>query len=208
MLPPWHQGLALSNPNIDALSKEIHLLQVQWGAGSMSGRMLHQAYQAFQVEVGLRCNIFVQSFVVFGQLATHGFFRNLWELLHWYGIIFLIYADFDILLLREHDRSLMDAVHNNGVFDQYEEATINRYHHFKGVHSIRDMVYNDGLIINPVMLTKEPGQSIRDFSRQLQTQLDHNLWIKVIDSLTQQVKIFNDHWAGIPVFHTNQMYGL
>ena len=54
--------------------------------------MLHQAYQAFQMEVGLGGNIFFRSFVVFGQLATHGFFCNLWELLHWYGIVFRIHA--------------------------------------------------------------------------------------------------------------------
>jgi hypothetical protein len=44
MLPLGLQGLALQNPNIDALSKEIHLLQSHWDTGSMLGRMLHQAY--------------------------------------------------------------------------------------------------------------------------------------------------------------------
>jgi hypothetical protein len=58
MLPLWFQGLALPNPNIDVLSKKIHLLQSHWDTGSMSGRMLHQAYQVFQVEVGLGGNIF------------------------------------------------------------------------------------------------------------------------------------------------------
>ncbi len=43
MLLLWFQGLALSNPNIDALSKKIHLLQLRWDIGSISGQMLHQA---------------------------------------------------------------------------------------------------------------------------------------------------------------------
>jgi hypothetical protein len=47
MLPLQFQGLALPNPNIDALSKKIHLLQPHWDTGSMSGWMLHQAYQVF-----------------------------------------------------------------------------------------------------------------------------------------------------------------
>jgi hypothetical protein len=51
MLPLRYQGLALPNPNIDALSKKIHLLQSHWDTGSTLGRMLHQAYQAFQVKV-------------------------------------------------------------------------------------------------------------------------------------------------------------
>ena len=62
--------------------------------------MLHQAYQVFQVEIGLGGNIFSQSFISFGRLATHGFFCNLWELLHRYGVVFFLNRDFDIPLLR------------------------------------------------------------------------------------------------------------
>ncbi len=58
MLPLRFQGLALLNPNIDVLSKKIHLLQSHWDTGSTLGRMLYQAYQVFQVEVGLGGNIF------------------------------------------------------------------------------------------------------------------------------------------------------
>jgi hypothetical protein len=43
MLPLRFQGLALPNPNIDALSKKIHLLQLHWDTGSTLGWMLHQA---------------------------------------------------------------------------------------------------------------------------------------------------------------------
>jgi hypothetical protein len=70
MLPLWFQGLALPNPNIDALSKKIRLLQSHWDTGSTLGRMLHQAYQVFQVEVRLSGNIFSRSFISFGSLAT------------------------------------------------------------------------------------------------------------------------------------------
>ncbi len=37
MLPLRFQGLALLNPNIDVLSKKIHLLQSHWNTGSTSG---------------------------------------------------------------------------------------------------------------------------------------------------------------------------
>jgi hypothetical protein len=58
ILPLQLQGLALPNPNIDVLSKKIHLLQSHWDTGSMLGGMLHQAYQVFQVVVGLGGDIF------------------------------------------------------------------------------------------------------------------------------------------------------
>ncbi len=57
MLLLWFQGLTLLNPSIDVLSKKIHLLQSHWDTGSTLGRMLHQAYQVFQVKVGLGRNI-------------------------------------------------------------------------------------------------------------------------------------------------------
>jgi hypothetical protein len=101
MLPLQFQGLALANPNIDALSKKIHLLQAHWDTGSMLGRMLHQANKMFQVKVGLGGNIFSQSFISFGRLATHGFFCNLWDLLHRYGVLFCLHSDFDIPLFWE-----------------------------------------------------------------------------------------------------------
>jgi len=83
----------------------------------MLGRMLHQAYQVFQVENGLGGNIFSQSFISFGRSATHVFICNLWLLLHIYGVVFHLHSNFDIPLVREQDRTLMDAVHNTGIFD-------------------------------------------------------------------------------------------
>ena len=114
MLPLRFQGLALPNPNINALSKKIHLLQSHWDTGST---LLVQAYKVFQVEVRLGGNIFSQSFISLGRLATHGFFCNLWKLLQRYGAVFCRHSNFDIPLLREKDRTFMDAVHDTGIFD-------------------------------------------------------------------------------------------
>jgi len=75
MLPLRFQGLALPNPNIESLSRKIHILQTNWDTGSTIGKMLHQAYQVFQVEVGLGGNIFTKSYASFQGLATHVFFR-------------------------------------------------------------------------------------------------------------------------------------
>jgi hypothetical protein len=172
MLLLWFQCLALPNPNIDVLSKKNHLLQLHWDTGSTSGWILHQAYRVFQVKVGLGGNIFSPSFISFDRLATHGFFCNLWELLHRYGVVFCLHYNFNILLLREQDRTLMDAVHDTRIFDRREQETLNWYRHFKGVHSIGDMVCSHGHTIDLTMLTQEAGQGSRDFpSRSRQDQI-------------------------------------
>jgi hypothetical protein len=78
----------------------------------------------------------------------------------------------------------MDAVYKTGIFKRREQETLNRYRHFKAVHSIRDMVCSDGHTINPTMLTQEAGQSSRDFPLQVPTGPDHKLWLKMIHSVT------------------------
>ena len=154
----------------------------------MIGKMLHQAYQVFQVEVGLGGNIFAKSYVSFQGLATHGFFRNLWELLERYGILFRLHADFDIPLLRERDRTLMDAVCETGIFTKQEIISINCTHHHKGVHSIGDMTYSGGLSMDLTMYTRRSGTSDQDFPLQHPTGSDHNTWLKAIGSLTHAGK--------------------
>jgi hypothetical protein len=97
---------------------------------------------------------------------------------HRYGVVFPLHPNFNILLLQEHDHMLMDAVNNTGIFDEHEQETLNWYWHYKGVHSIGDMVCSDGLTIDPTMLTKKAGQSSRDFPLQFPTGPDHKLWLR------------------------------
>jgi hypothetical protein len=79
----------------------------------------------------------------------------------------------------------MDAVHDTKISDRWEQETLNWYRHFKGVHSIGDMVYSNGHTIDPTMLTQELGQISIDFPLQVLTGPDHKLWLKMIHSLTQ-----------------------
>ena len=88
------------------LRRKLHLVQREWGTDGIMGKLLNQVYQVFQVEVGLNGNIFDYSFEDYGDLATHGFFRNLWQLIRLYGVKFRIHATFDIPLLWEDNRSL------------------------------------------------------------------------------------------------------
>jgi hypothetical protein len=99
--------------------------------------------------------------------------------------MFCLHSNFDIPLLWEQDRTLMDAVHDARIFDWREQETLNWYRYFKRVHSIGDMVCSNGHTIDLTMLTLEAGQSSRDFPLQVPTGPDHKLWLKMIHSLTQ-----------------------
>jgi hypothetical protein len=118
MLPIMFQGLALSNPNIDVLSRKVHLIQNEWGTNRVMGKLLHHSYQIFQVKVGLHGNIFNYSFDSCSDLATHGFFQNMWQLLRMFGVNFRIQDTFDIPLLQKDDRTIMDSVADTGIFSK------------------------------------------------------------------------------------------
>jgi hypothetical protein len=146
--------------------------------------MLHQAYQVFQVEVGLSGNIFSQSFISFGRLPTRGFFCNLWELLHRYGVVFHLHSDFDIPLLREQDRTLTDAVHNTGILIGGNRRPSIDTGTLKGCTA--SGIWYAAIVIpsiRPCSL-KRCDRALETFP-EVPTGPDHRLWLKMIHSLTQ-----------------------
>jgi len=158
-LPLQYQGLALPNPNVEVLTAKLHLIQEFWDTDTTIGKMLTQSYQAFQIDVGLGGNIFGRSFGRLGHLATDGFFRNIWELLDYFGTHLRIHHSFDIPLLRENDRTVMDAVYDTGIFSSKELEQINRVRHHKKVSSVGDLAGCDGQTIMPGMYTSIVGES-------------------------------------------------
>jgi hypothetical protein len=89
--------------------------------------------------------------------------------------MFCLHSNFDIPLLWEQDRTLMDAVHYTRICNWCKQETLNQYRHFKRVHSIGDMVCSNSQTIDPTMLTQEAEQSSRDFPLQVPTGPDHKL---------------------------------
>jgi len=147
MLPQQYQGLGLPNPNIEILSTKLQLIREHWDTTTTMGNMLRQAYQVFQMEVGLGGNIFHKPYKSLGHLTTHGFFQNLWELLDLFGVSLRIHSIFDIALLRVYDRMIMDAVVETDIFTTTELDQVNRVRHHKKVTSVADLTCCDGSTI-------------------------------------------------------------
>ena len=59
MMPEMYQGLGMFNLNIDGLDALIFFLCQHWNMNTPMSKMLGQAFEAFQVNVGLEGNIFV-----------------------------------------------------------------------------------------------------------------------------------------------------
>lgn len=153
MLPIHSQGLELPNPNIDILCSNIHMLQSHWFSNSVTGNMLCWAYQVFHTETGLGGNIFARSYDDFESLASHGWFKHFWHLCDRYQVVFRIAKRFDIPLLQEDDKCLMDAIANTGIYTSLQLRQINGVRKFKKVHCVGDILLCDGRNVNPRMLT-------------------------------------------------------
>ena len=83
---------------------KIHLIREhREKKGSIVGRMLVVAYLVFQTEIGVGGNVLTRSYETLGCLATHSFFKNLWQLLLRYEVTLHLPSTSAILLLWEDD---------------------------------------------------------------------------------------------------------
>ncbi len=146
--------------------------------------MLEAAYLVFQTEVGLGGTVLQLPYNKLGCLATHGFFRNLWQLLSRYGVTLSLPQSTSIPLLWEHDRPLMEAVTSTELFTTKELEQINQFRHCKKVYSIGDLVSCNGLTIKPSMTTPREGKSNREFPLQQPTRVAYQSWKKAIGAIT------------------------
>ena len=69
--------------------------------------MLRQAFEAFQMNVGLEGNIFVRDFNRLGDLAEDYWLKKAWELSHRFKVALIIHESHDIPKTRRRDKALM-----------------------------------------------------------------------------------------------------
>jgi hypothetical protein len=163
--------------------------------------MLAAAFVVFQTEVGIGGDILTRSYGLYGFLASHGFFKNLWQLLSWYGVSLRMPQSADIPLLWVNDRPLMHAVTATGIHTPAELIEINWFQHYKCVYLVADMVCCDGLTIKPSMLMMTAGASSRQFPLHQPVQSNLALWKRAVGSITvlgARLRIPLGAFVGIP----------
>jgi hypothetical protein len=138
--------------------------------------MLEAAYLVFQTEVGVGGDVLKQSYESLSCLASHGFFKILWQLLLWYSVTLNLPFTLAIPLLWEDNQPFMEAILNTGRFTSLKIVEINRFRHWKKVHSIRDVFLNDSPTIYPTMTTRLEGSSLREFPLQHPPCSEFTLW--------------------------------
>lgn len=65
--------------SIEKLAKDITTLIKHWKTDSTLGQVLQLVCESFQIKVGLDGNILMRTYKQFGDLATHSWFKILWQ---------------------------------------------------------------------------------------------------------------------------------
>ena len=86
MLPVQYQGLGLPNLSLEKLADSLKLLQRHWGTTSDLGMALRCSFELVQIETGIQGNFLLRDFSSLGCLATHSWFKCLWELVSFYRV--------------------------------------------------------------------------------------------------------------------------
>ena len=109
-IPPRFQGLGMPDFVVMSFGCQVYFLQCFWGFNDVVGTLLHFAFEAFQMEVGLLGgDIFTRNFDTLGFLATEGtWFRHFWQYASHLGITVRVGEEYHLKPLRDGDITVMD----------------------------------------------------------------------------------------------------
>ena len=198
----------MPNPNLDLLCSKLHLLQRHWHMETVTGKILAQSYQVFQVEVGLGGNIFAHPYSTFEGLSTMGWWKHMWQLCKFFGVDYRIHSRFDIPLLREDDKTVMDALCDLRIYSAAQWIRLNRVRKFKGVHTIGDMVLCDGRTLDPAIVTRGTSNSSRISLSKNPCQLTLDYGARPFTRSHTNHRSSNHLWDLSFLSHTDRTHGL
>eukprot|EP00956_Cyclotella_meneghiniana_P013315 scaffold19184_cov46-Cyclotella_meneghiniana.AAC.5 len=104
-LPTDFQGIGLKHWSIEKLGKDTAVLLRHWQSGSALGMALEFV---FLMEVGLDGNVLTQRFDRFQHLATHSWFKILWQYADRYELSITFNSRFNVGPIRRGDMALME----------------------------------------------------------------------------------------------------
>ena len=181
MLPVQYQGLGLPNLSLEKLADSLKLLQRQWGTTSDLGMALRCSFELVQIETGIQGNFLLRDFSSLGCLATHSWFKCLWELVSFYRVR-VILSGTVVSPLREHDKVVMEEVLR--ILPSTQWTSFNRARKHFRVYFLSQLVLSDGKTVDPKVLSLgQPRDTSFRFPREEPTMHDLSVWVATIKVL-------------------------
>jgi hypothetical protein len=183
-LPTAYQGAGLKQWSIEKLGKDISMLLRHWDSDSTLGRVYRLVFESFQMEVGLDGNIFDRNYNRLGYLASHSWFKILWQYCDHYKVKLRFDPKFHIKPTRVGDRALMELFLEQR-YQKHIMERLNRVRRFLRVHSLADIVLADGCTVDTAhILSRTQGHSTRTFSWEQPTPTNFDTWKSAIRDIT------------------------
>eukprot|EP00956_Cyclotella_meneghiniana_P011946 scaffold16843_cov51-Cyclotella_meneghiniana.AAC.2 len=182
MLPHRYQGLGLPNFALEKLGRSVSWLQRHWGVKEWIGVIIRAGFERLQVETGLSGNILLLDYDRYECLATHTWFKILWQYLSTFKVRLEI-AGVDVPATRERDRVIMDEV--TQVMDRSEWPAVNRVRKHLELFFLSQASHCDGVCLREEVISgRIASQSLMEFPYEEPTASDRRLWRKALILIT------------------------
>ena len=182
-LPVDYQGIGMKKWSIEKLAKDITTLIRHWQTDSTLGQVLQLVYESFQMEVGLDGNVLTRSYEKLGHLASHSWFKVLWQYSSLYKVQIALDPKYLLTPTRQGDKPLVELFIEHG-YKGVALERLNRVRRFHCVHSLADILCADGITVDPAIFSTSPGHSSRTFSWEQPTKADFEAWKISIRTIT------------------------
>jgi hypothetical protein len=113
-LPIEYQRIGMKKWSIEKLAKDITTLIQHWQTNSTLGQVLQLVYESFQMEVGLDGNIITRSYTQLGDLASHSWFKVLWQYSSLYKVKIKFNPKYLLGSTRQGDKPLIELLIEHG----------------------------------------------------------------------------------------------
>ena len=184
-IPQRFQGLGMPDFVVMSFACQVYFMQCFWGFDDMVGTLLHFAYEAFQMEVGLGGDIFVRSFDKLGFLATEGtWFRHFWQYASHLGITVKVASKYHLQPLRINDIPFMDFLVQKDI-PKDVLLSCNRVRKFNKLTYLSECVLCDGRSIDTRVLNRDvkPKGKVQ-YSFEKPSPSDFKTWNNVIKTIS------------------------
>jgi hypothetical protein len=177
MLRVAYQGLGLPNLALEKLAESLQLIQHHWSRRTELGQALCLAFELVQVETGLQGNFLLRNYDTYGRLATHTWFKQLWELVHHFRVEVVLADEIIVPPIRENDKVLMEEVLQ--ILPYHQWVPFNRARKYFQIYFLSHLVTCDGSTVHPAAmdpsLAKHRSTGMR-FPKEQPTDADFDIW--------------------------------
>jgi hypothetical protein len=86
--------------NVDHIGAKVYFMERHWDTPEMMGSMLLQAFEVFQMDVGLQDNIVTPNFSTVSCLLAQHWFFDMWQLCNHFKVFLVVNTSNNVPMVR------------------------------------------------------------------------------------------------------------